>query len=221
MKKGLNKLDIIAQKYGTDKSSLHHNYMLHYYKYFASFCNEKIRLLEIGVGKGNSLRMWADFLSNAELFAIDINPKTSEFVDKKVNLFIGDQADPQFLHSVAKETNNNNWDIIIDDGGHGMEQQIKSFETLFPYLNSGGIYVIEDLHTSYYKSFNGGMCQDGTTIEFLKSLVDNLNKEGMATCGDPTKIHKSVQLTDYALWIDSIHFYLSICFIFKSKELCK
>ncbi|MBE3095125.1 MAG: hypothetical protein IMZ52_08850, partial [Actinobacteria bacterium] len=90
------------------------------------------------------------------------------------------------------------------------------------------IYTIEDLHTAYNKDFGGGYQQAGTTIEFLKNLIDELNKRGWAgfqgrSCGDPTKASplqkfqpaQAEELSDYAFWIESMHFYLSVCFIFK------
>jgi hypothetical protein len=71
-------------------------------------------------------------------------------------------------------------DLIVDDGSHVNGDQITTFKTLFPHLNPGGYYVIEDLQTSYWPGF-GGNSEDlrtsDTTVGYLKSLVDGLNHE--------------------------------------------
>ncbi len=45
-------------------------------------------------------------------------------------------------------------DILIDDGGHEMHQQITSFNYLFPHMRVGGLYFLEDLETSYMRMFS-------------------------------------------------------------------
>lgn len=120
------------------------------------------------------------------------------------------------------ETVGQDFDIIIDDGGHTMNQQITSFKILFPALKSGGIYVIEDLHTSYtyaplYEKYYHAPNQQ-PTIEFLFGLIHCVNKAGaISTCADFDKCSAQVidSLNIYERNIESIHFYGSICFIFK------
>ena len=63
----------------------------------------------------------------------------------------GSQEDVQFLHRLASGIGQ--FDIIIDDGGHTMNQQKTSMITLLPIVRSSGIYVIEDLDTSYVPSY--------------------------------------------------------------------
>ena len=91
---------------------------------------------------------------------------------------------------------------------------------LFKHLKSQGIYVIEDLHTSYMGKFGGGFRKPKTTIEFLKGLIDEINFRGRDGSGDPSKLLNSpfveqFELSYFEKTIESIHFYKSICFIFK------
>ncbi len=112
-----------------------------------------------------------------------------------------------------------------------MKQQITSFKVLFPHLKSGGIYVIEDLHTSYWKLYGGSgshprqwgdignpITNKSTAITFLQNLVHNINfygaKIGRANYENcPDKIKSSLNF--YQKTIESIHFYCSLCFIIK------
>ena len=66
-------------------------------------------------------------------------------------------------------------DIVIDDGGHSMNQQITSFHTLFPLLKNKGLYVIEDLHTSYWRGYGGRKGKKHSTIGLIKHLIDEIH----------------------------------------------
>lgn len=65
-------------------------------------------------------------------------------------------------------------DIIIDDGGHTMNQQKISMISLLPLVRSGGLYIIEDLETSYISSYGGDYWNSTTTISLIKSFVDEI-----------------------------------------------
>ena len=88
---------------------------------------------------------------------------------------IGSQIDSKFLASVVEEMGG--IDVVIDDGSHISQHVIKSFEILYPMLNPGGLYFIEDLHTSYWPNYGGGLRRKNSSIEYLKHLVDYLNSE--------------------------------------------
>ncbi|CAF3995110.1 unnamed protein product [Rotaria sordida] len=86
----------------------------------------------------------------------------------------GSQDDLSFLKAFATNYTNM-FDVIIDDGGHRMKQQINSLTELFPtILRSGGIYAIEDIYTSYVAWYGGRYLKSSTLIEFLKRLVDDI-----------------------------------------------
>jgi 23S rRNA U2552 (ribose-2'-O)-methylase RlmE/FtsJ len=129
-----------------------HHYFSIYERYFAQFRDRPIALLEIGVARGGSLRLWRDYFgSTAQITGIDIDPDCARYHGEDVEVFIGDQADAGFLQSVAERRGP--FDVVIDDGGHTMRQQIVSFETLFPSIRDGGIYLVEDLHTNLWPSY--------------------------------------------------------------------
>lgn len=150
----------LANLYQSDKGTVkpsegHHGPRLHfttiYEKYMEEFREREISLLEIGIGSGPSLKMWQDYFSSAKIHAIDI-VDSSRFDNHRVKTFVADQTKREQLRSVAESIPP--MDIIIDDGGHMMGQQQISFGFLFRYLKSGGLYFIEDLHTSFWP-YNG------------------------------------------------------------------
>lgn len=211
----------------TDKGPSGHNYTAVYEKYFTDLRHKSIKFLEIGFLIGGSARMWDKYFTDAELYFMDISEelfeKYSYGLSKRCHFYVVDQSNTAELSQFIK-TVGGDFDIIIDDGGHHMHQQITSFKTLFPFLKSGGLYVIEDLHTSYWQRFGGAgeigaPNADGqTTIRFLQSLVDEVGYigayTGYADAGKcPAEVYE--KLTYYQKHIQSIHFYGSICFILK------
>lgn len=103
-----------------------------------------------------------------------------------------------------------------------MNQQINSFAALFPHLKAGGLYIIEDLHTSYWQVYGGSdnieKASDGTTVGYLKDLIDHVNFPGAASeCADAEKLpsHLKLQMNYLRDHIESIHFYTSLCIIEK------
>ena len=199
--KNLNKLGKI---YKTDKIGGHF-YTQHYQLHFKKFKYKKINLLEIGVGGyknpfsgGNSLRMWKKYFPFGNIFSIDIYDK-SPIQERKIKIFKGSQVDDFFLNSVLKETGD--LDLIIDDGSHINEHVIQTFKLLFPKLKKGGIYVIEDTQTSYWKSYGGdsmNLNNPNTMMNFFKSLTDGLNHKEI--------INPAFQENYYDKNIVSIHF---------------
>lgn len=216
-------LDELALSAGTDKSSAFHNYTKVYADFFGPIKNDPLVFLEIGIYKGYSVKLWENYFPRASLYFIDNNPDYIEYYSKRSNYHFIDQTDWKTLHAFAKSVAQE-FDIILDDCGHTMVGQIGSFQTLFPYLRSGGLYIIEDLHTSYWQSFGGGgsiqnpKSGPGTCVYFLQSLVDDLNYTSAKTeCADDAKVPQSLRATlnYYQDQIESMHFYKSLCIIKK------
>jgi hypothetical protein len=88
----------------------------------------------------------------------------------------GSQDDAAFLRKIIDQVQPNRFDIIIDDGGHTMNQQKVSIDTLIAAVPPGGFYVIEDLETSYMPDFGGDPNDHAnhTTIALLKYMMDDL-----------------------------------------------
>lgn len=220
-------LDEIALKYDSSrtsgKGSNGHHYSEVYARYFGPLKDDPLKLLEIGIFEGNGVRLWENYFKNADLHFIDITFDKVKYFSERSHYYLADQANTKDLLRVMAESGGN-FDIIIDDGGHTMKQQLVSFKTLFPYLKSGGLYVIEDLHTSYWKSHEGGgslskpKAGSGTFIQFLKDLIDDINFVGARTGSAnhatiPEEIQK--ELTPYQKEVYSMHFYDSLCIIIK------
>jgi len=146
-----NDLSKLARHYGTDK--FEHGYTEIYSTYFEKVKNKKLRILEIGIGGGentkfggNSLKMWANYFPKSEILGIDIYDKS--LLDyRRIKTFQGSQSDEKFLSQF------DNFDVIIDDGSHINSDVIKSFEILFPKLNKGGYYCVEDTQVSGSREF--------------------------------------------------------------------
>lgn len=106
-------------------------------------------LLEIGVAQGASLRTFRDFFPNAKIFGLDIYPE-SILKEPRIDVVIGDSSNIDSFLEIKKLNNDNNFDIIVDDGSHKSSDQIKSFEILWPMLNEDGLYIIEDVYDEMY-----------------------------------------------------------------------
>ena len=151
---------------------------LHYFevydRYFQRFRGQEVVILEVGVFHGGSLQMWKDYFGDrARIYGVDIDPRCKELEEENIEIWIGSQADRQFLRTLREQIPP--IDILIDDGGHRMKQQIVTFEELFGHIKPNGIYLCEDLHTSYWVTHGGGHRRPGTFIEFSKKLIDRLH----------------------------------------------
>ena len=209
-------LDILAMVFGTDKN-LGHYYTQHYGKHFKKYRFKKIKLFEIGVGGydrpefgGHSLRMWKKYFPFGKIVSLDIYDK-SQLQENRIKIYQGSQVNPEILDKIVAE--NGEFDLIIDDGSHINEHIITSFKYLFPKLKMGGIYVIEDLQTSYWADYGGdnkNFNNPDTAMNFCKSLMDCLNYKEFNL--------PDYQPTIYDLTISEIHFYHNIIFIYKNKN---
>jgi hypothetical protein len=208
----LNKL---AEIYQTDKIG-NHCYTPHYASHLKKFKYDRIKLLEIGVGGyenlhegGNSLRMWKKYFPFGKIFSIDLFDKSS-LQENRIKIFCGSQIDTNFLEKITNKIGE--IDIIIDDGSHINEHVIETFKMLFPKLKNGGIYVVEDTQTSYWKDYGGDMdlSNSKTTMNFFKGLTDSLNyKEFKNTNHEHDYFGSKIR---------SIHFYHNLIFIYKGDN---
>jgi hypothetical protein len=210
----------LALAFGSDKEGLHF-FAGHYQRHFEHLRRCSVNLLEIGIGGfqnpqkgGNSLRMWKAYFPKGRIFGLDIFDK-SPHDEGRIKTFKGSQVDEEFLKKVVNEIGE--LDIIVDDGSHQNEHVIQTFKILFPFLKPYGIYVIEDLQTSYWDEVWGekwGGSSDlkapHTSMNFLKGLVDGLNYEEF-TIGqyNPSYFDRN---------IIAIHFYHNIAFIMKGEN---
>ena len=178
-----------------------------YHRHFSRFRGQRLTLIEVGIFNGGSLPMWREYLGpQATIVGVDVNPGCTQFAEPGIEIVIGDQADRAFLRSLAESYRD--LAILIDDGGHQMHQQIATFEELYPRLRPDGVYVCEDVGTSYLPRFGGGYRQPQTFIEAVKPLIDRLNA---------FYSEDSSQLApdDFTRTTDSLHFYDNMLVIEK------
>lgn len=144
-----------------------------YERHLAAYRGKPVTLIEFGVLHGGSLQMWRHYLGpQARIVGVDVNPACAQLAEEGIDIVIGDQADPN-LHARLRQSYPTP-DIVIDDGGHRPEQQITSFLQLYPALALGGLYLVEDTHTSLMPYWGGGVRREGTFLEFAKTLIDQL-----------------------------------------------
>lgn len=169
----MDNLDFLGNTEGRLVHKWNHYFEL-YRRYFSKFKDKDIRLLEIGVSGGGSLRMWRNYFGkNSLIVGMDIDERCSEHSGQNIEIVIGNQNNKEDIDKIIQKYGN--FDIIIDDGSHVNEHVINCFKWLFPILNDGGVYFIEDTHTSYWESgYNGGFRESHTMVEFTKTLIDHL-----------------------------------------------
>lgn len=212
----------LAIEHKCDKAAEgHHTYDKAYEFHFAPFRGKEINVLEIGAGGydnpnegGASLRLWKEYFTSkyTDIYSIDIFEK-SNIEEDRITIFQGSQSDETFLNGISNQVGA--WDIIIDDGSHVNSDIITSFKTLFPRLNEGGIYVIEDLQTAYWIHYGGGRIDNA--MNYFQGLVHGLNYKEIAT--EERGNNRTPKEPDYLdLNITSIHFYHNIVFIYKGDN---
>jgi hypothetical protein len=185
--------ELVAGRFDTDKDA---NYLRNYMLYCGHLVDEPIKLLELGILKGGSLLLWRDYFDKGVIVGLDINPVSIHGDSSRIFVYQGHQEDPTFLDRIASERAPDGFDIIIDDASHVGDLTRKSFWHLFEnHLRPGGIYVIEDWGTGYWRSWPDGhdylppepssdrrfASHDFGMVGFVKQLIDEC---GM---GDITK----------------------------------
>lgn len=202
----------LATRFGSDKWGVHF-YTPHYERHFAPYRDQRVRVLELGIGGyespehgGASLNMWRHYFRRGLVYGVDVHDKTALELPR-MRTVCGDQGDPEFLARLADRIGP--LDIVVDDGSHLSDDVLTSFRVLFDRLSPGGLYVIEDLQTSYWPGWNGGRTDPhdpGTSVGFLKALVDGLHHRERPDGGAPSATDATVA---------AVHLYPNIAFVEK------
>lgn len=178
-----------------------------YDRHFSKFRGGDTVVVEFGVQHGGSARMWRDYFGpRSRVYGIDIDPRCATVADEGIEIIIGDQADEGFLTTLADTLPK--IDVLIDDGGHHMQQQINTFEVMFPAIQPNGVYLCEDLHTSYWPKWGGGLNKTDTMIEHSKKFIDYINAWHV----------DEIEVSDFTRSANSLHFYDSVLVIEKQKK---
>ena len=173
------------------------SYLELYDRLFAKFQSSPISMVEIGIANGGSLDTWAEYFPNAkEIIGLDVNERCRNLVypDPRIKVHIQD----------GKTSIPGNYDIIIDDGSHTSHDIIEQFKAWFPYLNDGGIYVVEDIHTMWHLDGNSGWGRGAEM--FFANMINDVNRE----------FHKGS-----AYPVRSVEFHNSIVVVHKGDSLLK
>lgn len=127
----------------SDKDSLH-GYAATYEKLLGPVRLKPIRLLELGFLGGDSLEVWAKYFPHPQtrIVGLDLLDRLYRPTDNRIKISFGDSSRREVLESLGTQ-----WDVVIDDASHLSSNQIEAFSVLWPRVNPGGVYVIEDLHT--------------------------------------------------------------------------
>lgn len=209
-------LDEIALKHGTDKSSAHHNYTPHYEMFFAPYRHTDFTFVECGYGGyaypdrgGAGAKTWREYFTKATIISTDIYPKTN--IPEGVNFYMGSQTEVELWRKIFEKHGRPT--IFIDDASHVNHWSVKTFRRIFPHLLPGGLYVWEDLESSWWEApasdgqkFYG--CSDAlnfqanTSINFLRRLVNDVNAK-----------HIAEWIKEYD--VQSVSFFENIAFIRK------
>lgn len=171
-------LDDIGRRLGTDKSGAEeggHDYLRKYEFFLRPFRGKEFTLLELGVLKGASLAMWAEYFRGARVVGVDIEPEALAAQGGRAEVIIGDLADAEFLKSLIPLSPR----VVIDDASHWWPDQLRSLFALYPSLAPGSVYIVEDVHTSFEPLaplFSAGLAYP--PFAFLQKLAEYMTGDG-------------------------------------------
>lgn len=159
----------------TDKGPSGHNYVEVYERFIFQWKNDPIKIFEIGIAEGGSLVMWQEYFPKASIFGVDIVDK-SAFANARVKTLIGDQSKRDQLQK-AIDVSGGDIDLLVDDGGHSMEQQQVSLGYLFKFVKPGGYYILEDVHTSVsalWPNYGAEPGEENTTLRMIENYMHSV-----------------------------------------------
>ena len=171
-------LDQLAEHHGTDKAMAGNRYTRDYETYMAPHRQDTVCLLELGIFKGGSIRMWRDYFPNGLIVGADQRPDYVEAFDEddrvvavqaKFDLDEALEAFVETLHGL-----NTKFDFIIDDADHRARVQKAVFKALWGLLKPGGVYFCEDTTANFHKLWRGSEGSRDTFWHFAQGLSDNI-----------------------------------------------
>jgi len=206
-------------KFYTEHSSKHRDYFPIYDEIINNNTIDRFgeyKILEIGIDTGHGLRALKKYFPNSIIYGLDILEKCKMHEEENIKVMIGSQVD----NNVLKLLESINFDLIIDDGSHNNNHVFYTFQSLFKSLNPNkiGLYIVEDIHTSYWPYYNGGYKNPNSSIELFKNLIDYQHAwciRDPISCHVPPYIGSFVPDTYFEKWIRYTQFYENIIVIKK------
>ena len=192
------------------------NYGPIYDRHFADYRDQPINILEIGVLKGGSMRLWEKYFPKANIYGIDIDEECQQYESNRTKIFIGDQGDVSFLRNIKAKIPR--IDIIIDDGSHRAKDQKITFEEMYYHLKTPGVYLIEDIELNYWK--NKDLNSPDNFMTHMKNKIDELNIRKTM----PAKVSQSYPFKDtevrFTNSTNNISFYDNVV-VLEKKQMSK
>ncbi len=140
-------LNTIGARCGTDKATGWHGYLDFYERFFAPLRDQPVKLLEIGVFRGQSVKMWSEYFDAGTIIGADIDPAARQYAADRIIIEIADQSN--IAHLTRLGVTHGPFDIVVDDGSHFWNHQITALQYLFSFVKPGGFFIVEDLDTSF------------------------------------------------------------------------
>lgn len=216
--------DAINKEVFTDKED---SYISNYEEFFSNIRDLEMNFLEIGINRGGSLLLWAEYFKHSRIYGIDASSRISNEFDRYIkNKNLGKRIIP-FLNTVIPDLsvslkkrqsffntlfNTLKFDIILDDGAHTYAHTKAAYDVLFnDYLNPGGIYILEDWGTSYFPDWvDGSESGSDGMAKMIKELYDEV------ALIDRLKGKKIKDIENYRSKIKSLTIRFGQIWIFKS-----
>lgn len=229
----------IANRHTTDKVTTH-RYGPAYTRYVAPLrCRSDLRFLEIGLGcgmpygEGHSLTLWMEYFPHAEAIVemefqadclsalstawkekppkwVKASTETWAKALRPVHFIVGDQRDSASIRHVGEQ--HGPFDVIIDDGGHLMEMQIKTIAAMWPFLRPGGVLLMEDLQTSFDNIADPRIFWPTTTVHYIAKLQEALHVRSNGNGLDPAVY---IGFNDVLATLESAHCFEEACVLVK------
>ena len=122
-----------------------HGYSIFYQKYFENLRSNNLKILEVGSFHGNASAALYFYFKKSKLFAADIYPDLFRYRSNRIENFYVNSSDENSIQKNIIDKFSDNFDIIIEDAGHSLKDQIITLFMLFKKLNNGGLFIIEEL----------------------------------------------------------------------------
>jgi len=178
---------------GTD-----HSYIEPYEQVLASYTNKPINFLEIGIGFGSCLEMWTRYFhKDSKIYGFDIEDFQ---IFKEYGII--QYGDSKSSEDRDRLFNNMEFDVIIEDGEHTIDAQLKTFHNYYPLVKQGGLYIIEDVQNleSDLESFHRlGYYPKVFDLRGIKNRADDV----LFVFEKDTNMNEKTENQDFKVYVNS------------------
>jgi hypothetical protein len=147
----VSELDRLGLRYDSDRSSLYRDLLRRYEPFLTAFRDDPFDLLQVGVGDGASLRIWADYFPNARLIGLEARRLAVRDLPERCSLVLGRQSDLGVLQQLIRDYR---FQVVVDAGAGSPRDQVSAFAALFPALQPGGVYICEGPDFAFFAFSN-------------------------------------------------------------------